>query len=108
MAQGSPNKRRATWMLEALDRRGWLNSAACAVLAGYPIRVATCCLVRLHRRGLIRRRDARGLSLYAISNLAGGRSGPEPGQPADSRQSPEEKPPAALRGTISAGQGVGA
>ncbi len=56
-------------MLQALDGRGWVNPPMVAVLADvYPIRAASTWLLRLHRLGLIRRRqDARGLVLYAIS-----------------------------------------
>ena len=57
-------RRQARWVLAALDKRGWVNPALLAILADYPIRVASSCLVRLHRLGLVRRRDARGLSLY--------------------------------------------
>lgn len=48
---------------------GWLNAPAWAVFAGfYPIRAAYSYLLRLHRFGLLyRRRNARGLVLYRIS-----------------------------------------
>jgi len=48
---------------------GWLNPPAAAVLVGfYPIRASYSYLLRLHRFGLLqRRRSARGLILYRLS-----------------------------------------
>lgn len=97
MAKGGHNKCHARWILATLAKGGWMNPPLLAVLAAYPLRTVSSCLLRLHRLGLVRRRDARGLSLYAISNLAGGDPGPSPGSPPNSRQSPEKRPPAALR-----------
>ena len=55
--------------LATLEGRGWLNPPAWAVLVRmYPIRAAYSYLLRLHCWGLLeRRRDARGLLLYRLS-----------------------------------------
>ena len=55
--------------LATFEGGGWLNPPAWAVLVRmYPIRAAYSYLLRLHRWGLLeRRRDARGLLLYRLS-----------------------------------------
>lgn len=60
-------RRQARWVLAALDKRGWVNPALLAILADYPIRVASSWLRRLHRWGFVQRRHNAGLALYAIS-----------------------------------------
>jgi hypothetical protein len=61
--------------LELFERRGWLNPAAWAVLAGfYPIRASYSYLGRLYKWALLSRRlDARGLILYRLSERGRGR-----------------------------------
>jgi hypothetical protein len=55
--------------LAAFEKHGWMNPPLWAVLVGfYPARAAYTYLLRLHRFGLLQRRnDDRGLILYAIS-----------------------------------------
>ena len=59
-------KRRA---LEVFEERGWMNPVLWAVLVGfYPARASYSYLLRLHRFGLLqRRKDEKGLILYALS-----------------------------------------
>jgi hypothetical protein len=60
-------------VLEALDGRGWLNTAMLSHLSGLrPVNSVATYMERLRRWGLVRRRRARGrfghsISLYAIS-----------------------------------------
>ena len=55
--------------LEIFEQRGWLNPPMWAVLSGfYPARAAYSYLLRLHRFGLLlRREDAEGLLVYGLS-----------------------------------------
>jgi hypothetical protein len=55
--------------LEVFEERGWMNPVLWAVLVGfYPARASYSYLLRLHRFGLLlRRKDASGLVLYALS-----------------------------------------
>jgi len=55
--------------LEAFEQRGWMNPILFAVLVGfYPARSSYSYLLRLHRFGLLRRKqDASGLLLYSLS-----------------------------------------
>jgi len=64
--QFNERKRQA---LAIFAQRGWLNPPAWAALAAfYPVRAAYSYLVRLHRWGLLeRRQDLRGLLLYRLS-----------------------------------------
>lgn len=56
-------------VLGSMDGRGWMSPATVAVLVGmYPTRGMYGYLKRLHRWGLLdRRRDARGLLIYKLS-----------------------------------------
>jgi hypothetical protein len=62
-------------VLEILDRRGWLDPPTIAELVGFRAeRGMYSYLIRLHRYGLLRRRqDARGLILYRLSERGGAR-----------------------------------
>ncbi len=55
--------------LDAFEKRGWMNPPVWAVFVGfYPARASYSYLLRLHRFGLLRRRkNTRGLILYALS-----------------------------------------
>jgi hypothetical protein len=59
-------KRRA---LEVFENRGRMNPVLWAILVGfYPARASYSYLLRLHRFGLLRRRnDANGMILYGLS-----------------------------------------
>ena len=56
--------------LEIFDcHGGWLSPPEWAVRAGfYPIRASYSYLLRLHRFGLLERRDSAGSILYHLSN----------------------------------------
>jgi hypothetical protein len=56
-------------VLDALSGRGWLSAPMIATLSGFrPVRAIYTYLLRLQRWGLVaRRRNARGLLIYSIS-----------------------------------------